>query len=67
MSSDDVVVEEVGGGLCADTYQKYQIYQLLISAFEVEDGADDIEANAAVVSRLPQLEIYLHLFAALSR
>ena len=40
---------------------KYQIYQLLISAFELGDGAGDFEANAAVVSRLPQLEIYLHL------
>ena len=36
-------------------------------AFEVGDGAGDFDANVAFVSRLPQLEIYLHLFAALSR
>ena len=32
--------------------------------FEVGDDAGGIEAKAAVISRLPQLEIYLHLFAA---
>ena len=36
-------------------------------AFEVGDGAGDFEANVAFVSRLSQLEIYLNLFAALSR
>ena len=40
MSSDNVVVEDVGGAMCADAYQKYQINQLLISAFEIEDGAN---------------------------
>ena len=37
------------------------------AGLEVGDGEGDFDANVAFVSRLPQLEIYLHLFAALSR
>ena len=37
------------------------------AGLEVGDGAGDFEANVAFVSRLSQLEIYLNLFAALSR